>query len=352
VAKEPFPTVALRAVKAKATALRVILIATDEEWKHVRETVDEVEHALEPPMAAEGFFRRKWETLRHPLAALDLQRSFQNLGRLMRLSAGFESPWMRDLLVSSATMFGFTHGGEFVTGLYQGSIELFSGNVAGAVAWYGLALPGLYDVGCLVGQGLIVVRPTRVAFTRARKVSVIAAGKAVEFMGVQAFVEAIFDNHTAKEQLLWALKQDERQTTFDLVIPDEELLRFEVKNEKGEVVMTLQFEETPKNELVLREATFHKAPLKESDTSNLQEVLSPFRGDVLGAVRQIRKLVRRGRTDLVEHEKTFVSNVDDSDEDLVVRFRDNAVHVPRRWILKDHPHCPRQLLDTVTLIRS
>lgn len=343
-----------RAAAEGLTYLRVQFIASDEELPHVWEAVEEAEHALEPPSEVEGFWRRKGHILyrlvadtvhpfteysppralyrlvwENPPAAFDLRRSFQNARRLLRLSEDFSSPWLRQLMLNSATMFAITHGGEFFTGTVEGTRELLHGNLAAALAWYGLAIPGLYDFGCWIGQGLIVVRPTRVGFDFLRRSTILVAGKTLQYVGLERVVQFVFERPEVRQQIAQLLqnRSQKKSHTFELFVEDEALLHYSVKDKEGREALNLRFEINERGEMVLREADVHETSITEASYASLKSALGGFGWNVLGAFRQIRKLLCRNQAELINSEKTFVSesHTDNGVRHLV--FRPNAVSV-------------------------
>ncbi|MEZ4751489.1 MAG: hypothetical protein R3B54_12985 [Bdellovibrionota bacterium] len=347
------------------TYLRIHLVASDEELPHVLEAIEEAEHALEPPSEVEGFWRRKRHILyRHgsdvvypftqysppraldrllwenPPAAFDLQRSFQNARRLLRLSEDFPSPWLRQLMLNSATMFAITHGGEFVTGTVEGTRELLHGNIGGALAWYGLAIPGLYDFGCWIGQGLIFVKPTRNTFDFLRRSTIFVAGRAVKYVGLTRVVEFVFERPEVRKQLAELIKnralRSKKSHTFELFVEDEALLRFSVRDKTGREAIRLRFDINERGEMVLREADLHESAVTEASYASLKNALRDFGWNVLGAFRQIRKLLCRNQPELIEREKTFITTSESSDGGYRhLEFRPNAVLVRSKLRLSE-----------------
>lgn len=341
----PFHHRMLEAMKHGKHVLRVVLIANDEEAEQMEELLEQVEHALEPPSDVEGFWAKKWDILKsvgkyvagmplgkfsQPPPVFDLRRSFTNLARVFRTSRYNENPMQREFLASSGTMFGITHGSEVVFGLITGTAAALHGNIPLALGLYSMVIPGLDDVGCLVGQGLIFFRPTRFLFNNGRKATVWLAGKAATKMRIPALMAALFEYEPARERILAAAAKHGTQVV-DLEVPDEVLMRTTIKNKAGEKVMTLQFGLNQANEMVLQTATFNQEKLRTTPYSELKPFLKDLGWwNTIGAVREIQKLLVRGRADLIEEEKSFVEGVDhasDVDGDTVVRFREHAVAV-------------------------
>ncbi|MCB0405443.1 MAG: hypothetical protein KDD51_11710 [Bdellovibrionales bacterium] len=352
-----------RAAAEGLTYIRVALIASDEELPHVWEAIEEAEHALEPPAAVEGFWKRKWHILyrlgadtvhpffehtppralyrllwENPPAAFDLRRSFQNSRRLLRLSEDFASPWLRQLMLNSATMFAITHGGEFFTGSIEGTHELFRGNVAAALAWYGLAIPGLYDFGCWIGQGLIVLKPTRAGFDILRRATILVAGKAVQYVGLKRVVQLVFERPEVRAQMAQLARngtENKQRTTFEIYVEDEALLRYSIIDNEGGEALRLRFEINDRGEMVLCEADVHEASLVAASYASLKHALGDFGWNVLGAFRQIHKLLCRNQADLISSEKTFISGSHAENGFRHLVFRPNAVSAHSRLRLSD-----------------
>lgn len=356
-----FGASAKSALESGLTYLRIHFVASDEELPGIRQAIHEGEHAVEPPTHVEGFWARRWEVLRHPLVALDLRRSFQNVRRLMRVSHSFANSGARDLLLSSATMFGITHGGEFATGTAKGvehgakaAYHLLAGDTATAAAeaglalsWWGLALPGFYDFGCWIGQGALLIRPTRNAFHSARKFTVQMAGKAGHALGLPAVMRAIFEYRPARAKILEALENGGAAVSFEVTMRDEDLLKFQfVRDELP--VFDLQFEENAAGELILRKASIEAHELKALTYAELKEALGVFGWNVLGVFRQFRKLLIRDHADLIAAEETFVAGVEwKNAHRFDVEFRDSAVYVkPERRI---HPHLRKECAESLAL---
>lgn len=326
-----FTRAVARALGRGATLARIYLVASDDEMRDIRTAIEEGEHAVEPPMEHEGFWRRKWELIRHPLVALDLRRSFQNVRRVLRLSRDFDSPWIRELMLSSATMFAITHGGEFATGLVMGTYELFSWNFAAALGWYGLALPGLYDVGCWIGQGSLLIRPTRAAFNFARRTTVAMAGRAVEKLGLAAAARALFEHTTARRRIVEAVgRAGEGPAYLEIEIPDEELMRLHVRDATGATAAVLHFEPNRYEEMTLTRADLNLGILAKMPPRELSRALKSLGWNVKGALRQMHKLIRRQQRHLIQEEKTFVTRVEEDNGWLRVSLRGNAVAVASR----------------------
>lgn len=359
-----FSVAARSALSEGLTYLRITLVASDEELPGIRQAVHEGEHAVEPPTQVDGFWARRWEVIRHPLVALDLRRSFQNVRRLMRISHSFANPGARDLLLSSATMFGLTHGGEFATGTAKGTqhaaqaaFHLLGGDSTTALAeaglalsWFGLALPGLYDFGCWIGQGALFVRPTRNAFNAARKFTVRMAGRAGQALGLPAVMRALFEYRPARAKILQALEKGGAAVSFDVTMRDEDLLKFTYALD-GLPVFDLQFEENADGELILRRASIEAHELKALTYAQLKDAVGIFGWNVLGVFRQFRKLLLRGHGDLIAEEETFVRSVDwINAHRFDVEFRDSAVYVKpeRRW----HPSLRSECVDSLLAVRQ
>ncbi len=325
--------------------VRRFALASDEELPAIREAIHEGEHAVEPPTHAEGFWARRLEVIRHPFVALDLRRSFQNVRRLMRVSHNFENPFIRKLLMVSAGTFGATHGGEVFTGVTLGTKHaaqavhhFIMGDTASAwvevgiaMSWYGLALPGLYDVGCWGGQAAIVFRPYREGAFYLGQLSMRMVGKAGSALGLPAVLQAIFESQPARAKILEALENGGPENEFEITIRDEDLLKFSFELD-GLPVFDLQFEENAAGELILRRATIEAHELKALTYAQLKEAVGVFGWNVLGVFRQFRKLLLRGHKDLIEEEHTFVHSVKwVNAHRFDVEFRDNAVFVgPKR----------------------
>lgn len=328
----------LKATGHGLNVIRIWVIADNEEWASVKEIIEEGEHAVEPPMKEERFWRRKLEILkslgvvfkRELPPVFDFRRSFQNVVRLSRVSENFETPWAREMLVNAATMFAITHGSEFVSGVTMGTYHLAHGDFAHALAWYGLALPGLYDFGCWIGQGVLLVRPGRSAFGFARRIVVMAGGRAIRFMGIPRAMEAIFEREDVRERILRAQARA-KTSGFEIQIPDEEVMRLKIRDREGREVVQLQFGEGKrKGELVLKSARFAKE-LRDVPYADLYPSLKDLGWNVIGAVRQAHYLIRAGQEDLIASEKTFVSAVNPDGETIDVDFREEAVWMkPKR----------------------
>lgn len=354
-----------------------LLIASDEEIEQLKVAIEEGEHAVDHPMDVEGFWRKKAELLRHPKGAFDLRRSFENVARLVHLSKDFESPILRDFLVSSAVMFGITHGTEATTGVIFGTKALLhflvSGSyaallagdpaafattfdmtqLAAAAGWFGLALPGLYDIGCFGGQAALFIRPTRYLFTKTRKAVAWAAGEASNALGGPRLMEALFSIRSARERVLAAIeKQAGAREPIELEINNRELIEasdrlqsYELKlipsalgNEdratlelhliapSRKTAATLLFKEAPDQTLILAQSAIDTEAIREGSPADFKRAFSGLGWNVTGAMRQIRKLLERDQRHLIEKEKTFIDEVVNiSPSQMEIRFRPDAI---------------------------
>jgi hypothetical protein len=336
-----FLSQATTASKQGMHTVRVLLIGDDEQYAQMHELIEEVEHALEPPSQAEGFWRSKWEIVkslgdvtrgRLP-PVFDFRRSFQNLARVFRSAKYKPNPTQRELLASSGTMFGITHGSEVVFGLVTGTAALLHGNIPVALGLYSMIIPGLDDFGCLIGQGLLVVRPTRYLFNTSRKAVVWIAGKALNQLGAPFLMKALFDYEPARERILAAAKKHGTQVV-DLQIPDDALMRLTLKNAKGEPVLHLQFAENESHEIELKTATFDEKKFARTPYSDFSRVLRELGWNTNGALRQIHNLLNRGEPELIAEEKTFVSGVGRKKGKRVITFREHAVVVTAKRHLR------------------
>jgi len=336
---ESFRARAVQAVSRGATFVRVWLIASDSEMPLIRDAIDEAEHAVEPPTNVEGFWRRRWETLRTLRASLDLRRSFQNVRRLIHLSQHFENPWLRNQLINSAIMFGFTHGGEFISGSIFGTKHLLMGDLAGAFAWYGLAIPGLYDVGCWFGQGALLLRPTREGFNSIRQTLVWVGGEAATSLRLKDFLEVILETELGRDRLIDSMKSQQGLVEIEIEISNEKLAELLVRKHEQNPLARLQFLEKDDGSLVLQKGYFDTLQLSEVPYGDLHESLSGLGWNVMGALRQIQKLIRRNESHLIAHERTFTTNVEIDNNRLSVEFRHEAVTIPNRSRLKFLRRC-------------
>ncbi|MBY0371408.1 hypothetical protein K2X33_12020 [bacterium] len=341
----------LAALKQGKTFARIVLLASDEELPHISQGREEAEHALEQPMleSVEGFWRKRWEALKNPAAALDLTRSFQNLGRLLRLSKDFASPWLRKFLISAATMFGITHGSEVVTGVSMGVVELLRGNWAESMAWFGLALPGLYDIGCFIGAGILVLRPTRNAFQTSLDYTIWAIGSGATHARIPQLLRKVFDRQEVQDRLQAALERNPH-LTLDVEASEDGVFVIDIQDSAGVPFARLTLEED-EGELVARTLEVKPAAMPGNRTPfvlylpnwELRGITKGLGWNLRGVLLQVSRLVRRDREDLIEREKTFVSEVEEVEGRLVIHFREKAVALTPRWRLKRQ--CPQVLAE-------
>jgi hypothetical protein len=319
------------------------LIANDEELAKIKDLSEEGEHALDPPSDIDGFWRKKLEILSDPVPALNLKRSFQNVARLFRLSKKSPDPWTKEMLQSSATMFALTHGGEMISGFVMGTHELMQHNYGAALGFYGAMIPGLYDVGCWLGQLSLTVRPFRIGFNATRKMVVFAAGAAAKKVGLPTLLAAAFSKQEARDRLLKAL-QDHKSEVVDVDITDADVVKFTLNNKAGVPAVQFHFQKED-GEMLLRSATFDPKTLADTPYRDIKPMLKKMGWNVKGALTQIRFLLRRNRLDLVKKEKTFVDNVeqDPVTKLATVTFRENAVAVVPKYSLRNPVAMWRQL---------
>jgi hypothetical protein len=321
--------------------VRITLVATDEQMEQLRLAREAVEQALEPPMEEERFWHRKLELLKDPRAALDLRRSFENVIRVVHLSKYFENPWLRELIVSAATMFGITHGSEAISGAALGvyftfwaivaltQTDLPTASIHGglALSFFGMALPGLYDAFCYVGAGMLFLRPTRYAFNESRKFVIHIGGDVGKRVGVPGVMAAILEKASARQKLEEALRSPDLVPFVEFEFTDDELLNVVHRDEHGRELFHLRFVPYEQDALELVEARFGLNTFAATDYSEIEPLLSPYGWNVQGAVRQIHKLASKNKIELLEHEKTFVASVRQQGDTLSVGFRKHAVRV-------------------------
>lgn len=335
-------------VSPAITAVRRVAVANDEQWAQLKIARGEAEHALEPPMEEERFWYRKLELLKDPRAAADFRRSFENITRVVYLSKYFESPWLRRLIVLSATMFGMTHGSEAVTGVSMGFyflfwavVALFSGDFATAglyggisLGWFGMALPGLYDFACYMGAGVLFFRPTRAAFDVAHQVVFWVGGKTAKAVGIPALLAAILEKKSAREKLEKAFASKDLATAVEFEFTDEELLNVVQRDGAGKELYRMRFTPHEGDNVELAEAQVQLDTFTSTEYEHLLPALSSYGWNVKGVMRQIHKLARKGKIDLLQYEHTFVESVDITDNVLKVKFREHSVRVMAERSLK------------------
>ncbi len=362
-----------------ATFLRIHLLASDEELPAIQQAKEEIEYALDAPRDAVTpvaighqvflsqiltFLKNRGSLLMHPLELLDLSRSFRNLQRLTYLSRDFESPWLRRMLINSAAMFGITHGSEIAFGTIVGTQHLIQGAAAwasgmdysyhfgAALGWYGLALPGLYDFGCMLGAVILVVRPTRNAFDGLVRGVFFTTTKLTEWFGMQWVFRQLFEKQSAMSRLAQAIRNNPGSDFYDIEIPTSELLHFTLKDKAGSPVVDLQFAPNAHGDLALTDATFHLRRIRLrrgswdflprfQERAAVDHALAPFGANASKAIRQILKLIQKHQTRFIEEEKTFVESVETSYTTLFVKFRTNSVVLKKKWIRKS---CSSKLL--------